>query len=306
MSVEPGEYGTVGDAADVGGERSGDAPLPPAGMGAQVKELLRRSWLVRIGLFLVAVAVLLAIVGPYLARFPLEEATPNANLPPSTTYWFGTDPNGFDVFSRVLAAPRIDVAIALVATAIAFFIGSAIGLLTGYYRGWPGEFVMRIADLIQSFPLYVLAIIIVVLTGRNFQNIVLVIALLNIPIYVRLVRSQVLSLRERTFVEAGKAAGTTDLNIAVRHVLPNGLSPALAQVPITIGFAILITAGLSFIGAGVRPPTPEWGAMVASGAESIIIGEWWTSFFPGVAISLTVFGFAVAGEALRAVFLREV
>ena len=138
------------------------------------------------------------------------------------------------------------------------------------------------------------------------KNIVLVIALLNIPIYVRLVRSQVLSLRERTFVEAGKAAGTTELNVAFRHVLPNGLSPALAQVPITIGFAILITAGLSFIGAGVQPPTPEWGAMVASGAEGIIIGEWWTSFFPGVAISLTVFGFAVAGEALRAVFLREV
>jgi peptide/nickel transport system permease protein len=287
-------------------ELPGDTLLPSAGMGAQVKELLRRSWLFRIGLFLVAVAVLLAIFGPYLARFPLEAATPNANLPPSTTYWFGTDPNGFDVFSRVLAAPRIDVAIALVATVIAFFVGSAIGLSTGYFRGWPGELVMRVADLIQSFPLYVLAIIIVVLTGRSFQNIVLVIALLNIPIYVRLVRSQVLSLRERTFVEAGKAAGTTELNVAFRHVLPNGLSPALAQVPITIGFAILITAGLSFIGAGVQPPTPEWGAMVASGAEGIIIGEWWTSFFPGVAISLTVFGFAVAGEALRAVFLREV
>ena len=307
MSIRPNKEIVAANGEGASGDANTAAELlRPAGVGAQVKELLRTSWMFRIGLFFVALAVLLTAVGPYLARYPLETATSSANLAPSSAFWFGTDPNGFDVFSRVIAAPRIDVSIALVATTVAFVVGCGIGLMTGYFSGWMGETVMRATDLVQSFPLFVLAIIIVVLTGRSLQNIVLVVALLNIPIYLRLVRGHVLSLRERTFVEAAKSAGGTELSIAVRHVLPNALSSALAHVPITIGFAILITAGLSFIGAGVQPPAPEWGAMVAAGADGIIVGDWWTSFFPGVAISLTVFGFAVVGEALRAVFLREV
>jgi peptide/nickel transport system permease protein len=165
---------------------------------------------------------------------------------------------------------------------------------------------MRTTDMIQSFPLFVLAIIVVLLAGRSLLNVIIVVALLNVPIFVRLMHSRVLSVRQATFVEAAKAAGNTDLAIAFRHVLPNAISPGLAQAPITIGFAILVTAGLSFIGAGVRPPTPEWGSMIASGANGIIIGQWWVSVFPGIAISLTVFGFAVVGETLRAIYLRQV
>jgi peptide/nickel transport system permease protein len=132
-----------------------------------------------------------------------------------------------------------------------------------------------------------------------------VIALLNGPIYLRLIRAEVLSLRERTFVEAARANGDHGVSIAIRHVLPNAMTPGFAQASITFGFAILITAGLSFIGAGVQPPTPEWGSMIAAGKDGVVIGVWWPSVFPGIAMSLTVFGFAIIGEALQAVLLRR-
>jgi len=282
-----------------------DVVLRSAGFRANLLELLRKSWLFRIGAVLVLLSSLLAVIGPYLARHPLETATSSSNHPPSATFWFGTDASGLDVFSRVLAAPRIDVSIALAATAFSLVLGSLIGLLTSYFRGILGELAMRTTDMIQSFPLFVLAIIVVVMSGRNLANVILVVALLNTPIYVRLIRTQVLSVRERTFVEAARANGDSELSIAFRHVLPNVMSPSLAQAPITMGFAILVTAGLSFIGAGVQPPTPEWGEMIAAGANGIVIGQWWTSVFPGLAISLTVFGFAVIGEGLRAIVLRK-
>jgi peptide/nickel transport system permease protein len=295
-------------SAEVGSDGAiiGSAPeLKRASAWVHLKHLLRTSWLFRVGLALVVVACVLAVIGPWIAPYPVETATADTNLPPSREYWFGTDPSGFDVFSRVIAAPRVDVAIALAATAFSLIIGAAVGLAVSFFRGWFGEVTMRIVDMIQSFPLFVLAIIIVVMAGRSVWNVIIVVALLNIPIYIRLVRAEVLAIRERTFVEAARAGGSSELSIACRDVLPNAMSPALAQAPITVGFAILTTAGLSFIGAGVRPPTPEWGAMIAAGTGQIIVGQWWTSFFPGVAISLTVFGFAVVGEALRAILLRH-
>lgn len=281
-----------------------DQVVAPARLRARVRAMLRESWLLRIAVALVGISLVLAVIGPYIVPYEVETATSAVNEPPSSAHWFGTDGNGFDVFSRVIAAARIDVTIGLVATAVSFAIGALLGLLTAYFRGWRGEFVMRVIDTLQAFPVFVLAIIVVVMTGRSIQNVVIVIALLNVPIFLRMTRSQVLSLRERTFVEAARAAGNTELSVAFRHVLPNALSPALAQAPITMGFAILVTAGLSFVGAGVQPPTPEWGAMIAAGADAIVIGQWWVTVFPGVAISLCVFGFAVVGEALRSLYLR--
>jgi peptide/nickel transport system permease protein len=137
------------------------------------------------------------------------------------------------------------------------------------------------------------------MSGRNIWTIVLVAALLNAPIYIRLMYGQVVSLRERAFVEASRAVGNSEFDTALRYVLPNALPPVFAQVPVTLGYTILITAGLSFIGAGVRPPTAEWGSMIASGTSGLTLGQWWTSVFPGVAISLTVFGFAALGEGMR-------
>ncbi|MEZ5100006.1 MAG: ABC transporter permease [Thermoleophilia bacterium] len=269
------------------------------------KELVRTSWMLKIGLLLVFAAIFLTIFGPMIAPHPLEDATPDVLQAPSGEHWFGTDGSGFDVFSRVIAAPRIDVLIALAATALSLVLGSLIGLIVSFFKGWMGELTMRFVDVVQAFPLFVLAIIFVVGRGRSTFNIIVVIALLNIPIYLRLIRAEVFSLRERVFVESARAGGDSGLSIALRHVMPNAMSPGFAQMSITMGYSIIVAAGLSFIGAGIQPPKAEWGAMIAAGANGIQIGQWWPSLFPGIAMSLTVFGFAVVGEALQAVFLRQ-
>ena len=267
--------------------------------------IIKKNTLVQIGSFFVFAFVVLAIIGPYITPFNTTAATPSVNEAPSGAHWFGTDASGFDIFSRVLAAPRIDVTIAVVATLLSLVMGSLIGLMASFFRGFAGELVMRISDTVQAFPLFVLAIVVVVGFGRSYVVIVIVIALLNVPIYLRLIRAEVLSLRERTFVEAARATGDRGASIAIRHVLPNAMTPGFAQASITFGYSIIITAGLSFIGAGVQPPTPEWGSMIAAGKDGIIIGQWWPSVFPGIAMSMCVFGFAIVGETLQDIFLRR-
>jgi len=262
----------------------------------------RTNPLFLLGLLIVVVALLLTVLGTVIAPYEPERADASAVLsPPSGQHWFGTDESGFDIFSRVIVAPRIDVTIALVSTLTSLAIGSVIGLLASYFEGRIGSLVMRSADVVQAFPLFVLAMILVTTSGRNLVSLVFVIAFLNVPIFIRLMRSQVLALKHRSFVEAARAVGNSETVIAFRHVLPNALEPGLIQTSVTMGFAILLTAGLSFIGAGVRPPTPEWGAMIATGAQSLSRGAWWPSVFPGMAISLTVFGFATVAEGLREV-----
>jgi peptide/nickel transport system permease protein len=219
-------------------------------------------------------------------------------------HWFGTDASGLDIFSRVLTAPRTDLVIAISANAISMVSGTLIGLLCGFYRGWLSELVMRISDLLQSFPVLISGMILVTLAGRNAGNIILALGLLYTPIYVRLARVETLSQRSRGYVEASRAIGLREIAIAARHVLPNALAPSLIQASVMVGFGILMTAGLSFVGAGVRPPTPEWGLMIAGGVDDMIQGVWWPSVFPGVAISLTVFGFASLGNGLERVYAR--
>ena len=277
----------------------------------------RVDWLFRIGVGLVALAGFLAVFGPTIAPFDPTIATLNISVPPPplvqwpallwqtvtgagpTPHWFGTDASGFDVFSRVISAPRIDLTIALAANFLSLLLGVFLGLVAGYFRNPATEALMRVSDVLQSFPVFISAMILVALAGRATGNIVLALALLYTPIYIRLTRSEVLSQRVRGFVEAARAMGNSEFSIALRHVLPNSLAPALIQASVTIGFAVLLTAGLSFVGAGVRPPTPEWGLMISTGANQMILGEWWPSVFPGIAISLTVFGFAVLGNALE-------
>ncbi len=287
-----------------------DAPgelVGAATMGQHFRVLVKESWPLKIGLALVVLFIVLAAFGPYIGNqiYDLTAATGTVDAPPSAAHFFGTDGSGLDVFSRVIASPRIDLTIALIAMLISLVVGSLLGLLTSFFTGGLGEVVMRVSDTIQAFPLLVLAIIFVVMAGRSYATIVFVIAALNIPLYVRLIRSEVLSLRARTFVEAARANGDSELSIALRHVLPNAMSPGLAQAPITFGQSILIIGGLSFIGAGVRPPTPEWGSMISAGSDGIIIGQWWISFFPGLAMSLCVFGFAIVGDRLRTVVMRH-
>ena len=252
-----------------------------------------------VGGFLASGSILLAVFGPLLAPYPPMEASPgNQLLAPSAEHWFGTDDVGMDVFSRVIAAPRIDLGIALSATVLALVIGTAIGGIAGYFRTWWSEMIMRISDLIQSFPVFILAMVLVTITGQEIWIVVAVIAFVNVPLYVRLIRAELLSLRERTFVEAAVVLGVPPLRIIRRHLIPNVIGIIINQASITMGVAMLLTAGLSFVGAGVRVPTPEWGLMIATGAPSIVTGEWWPSVFPGIALSLSVFGFALFGDGV--------
>jgi peptide/nickel transport system permease protein len=274
--------------------------------------------LLSIGILIVFVSLFLAAVGPYIAPYDPETPTGDVSVPPPhirdvpgliagtvkgslerPAHWFGTDSAGLDIFSRVLAAPRTDVVIALAATALSLLAGTFLGLLAGFYRGWASGALMRVSDVVQSFPVFILAMMLVALAGRSAFNIIVTLAFLYIPIYIRLTRAQVLAQRERAFVEAARSTGNREMIIAVRHVLGNSLAPALIQASVTIGWAILLTAGLSFVGAGVRPPTPEWGGMIATGAPTLILGEWWPSIFPGVAISITVVGYAIIGNLLE-------
>ncbi len=253
--------------------------------------------------------IFLTIFGPWLAPFPTEVANPSSRLlPPGGAHPFGTDENGIDILSRVLAAPRTDVVIGVVATAISVFLGSPLGVVVALYesRGGAGstafaEVFMRLLEVIQSFPVFVFAMVLVAVFGGSVTNIIIAIAFVNTPVFVRIVRSEVLSLVQRPFAEAARASGNREVRIGFRHVLPNALPTVIVQVSVTVGFAILLTAGLSFVGAGVRPPTPELGAMIASGAKYLEIGQWWPALFPGLALGLTVFSFGIFGEILTQV-----
>jgi peptide/nickel transport system permease protein len=185
------------------------------------------------------------------------------------------------------------------AAVLSGLLGTLIGLGTGFYEGRFSSLVMRISDVLQAFPIFILAMVLVALTGRNLINLIFALTFLYTPIFVRLTRTEVMTQKTRTYVEAARATGNSEWKIALKHVLPNSLTPSLIQLSVTVGFGILLTAGLSFIGAGVRPPTPEWGLMIATSAPRLILGEWWSSLLPGIAVSLTVFGFASLGNALE-------
>lgn len=257
-----------------------------------------------LGAFLVI--LFLAAFGPMLAPFPTMLADPMQRLsPPGAKHLFGTDENGIDVLSRLLAAPRTDVTIALVATALSVAIGAALGVFAGYFEGgtrrwlhWAAEIGLRFLDILQAFPVFILAMVLVAIRGTGPMNVLFAVAFVNFPVFLRLVRSEVLSLRERPFAEAALAIGNSDLGVCFRHLLPNAWPIVLVQVSVTVGFAILLTAGLSFVGAGVSPPTPELGSMIASGAKFMILGQWWVVMFPGLMLGFIVFTFAMMGEIL--------
>jgi peptide/nickel transport system permease protein len=184
-------------------------------------------------------------------------------------------------------------------TILSMSVGVIAGLLVGYYRGWITELVMRTADLLQAFPPFVLAMALVAVAGPKLQNVILVIGFLNAPVFLRLVRSEVLTFRERPVMEAARCVGNRDYRMLRYYLAPNTLEAALVQASVNVGWAIMLTAGLSFVGAGIPVPTPEWGSMVSIGAPMMITGEWWAAFFPGMAIAMCVLSFAAVGEAVR-------
>jgi peptide/nickel transport system permease protein len=250
------------------------------------------------GLFVLL--VVLAAAGPWLVPYdPLASNTAEALRPPSHAHWFGTDQLGRDLLSRVVVATRLDLTISICAVMIAFAVGSAAGVTGGFYGGWTDRLMGRVLDTIMAFPLFVLAMGIVAALGNTVANIVYATAIINVPFYARLARSEVMVRREAGFVEAARLGGNGGVRILAVHLFPNCLPPMMVQISLNLGWAILNAAGLSFIGLGVRPPTPEWGIMVAEGAAFIVSGEWWIALFPGAALMLAVFCFNLLGDGLR-------
>ena len=243
---------------------------------------------------------LLAVFGSLLAPYdPLASDTARAMQPPNAAHWFGTDSLGRDIASRVMVAARLDLGIAISAVALSFVIGVPLGLLAGFYGGWWERSISRLSDTIMAFPLFVLAMGIVAALGNTVANITLATAIINLPFYIRVARAEAAVRRSAGFIEAARLAGNSDLRLLSVHMFPNILPPAVVQVSLNMGWAILNAAGLSFIGMGVRPPTPEWGIMVAEGAQYIVSGEWWVSLFPGAVLMIAVFCFNLLGDGLR-------
>ena len=247
--------------------------------------------------FLIAFA---ALFGPYIVPHdPLASDTTATLQPPSLKHWFGTDQLGRDIFSRVMVATRLDFAIAVSSVILVFAMGGFAGIASGFFGGWTDRIVGRISDTIMAFPLFVLAMGIVAALGNTVTNIVLATAVINFPLYVRVARAEANVRRETGFVQAARLSGNGEFRVLLMHILPNIMPIMMIQVSLTMGYAILNAAGLSFIGLGVRPPTPEWGIMVAEGAGNIISGEWWIALFPGLALMLAVFCFNLLGDGLR-------
>ncbi len=290
----------------------GGALDAPAGRGSFARGLrdfflfARRRPSVMFGLVIVGVTLFLALLGPHVAPYDPERALPGAGLqPPSFQHWMGTDVSGMDIFSRTISAPRIDLLIALVSSLIAFAAGVVLGVISGYFASSRGvarfisEGIMRCADILQAFPVFIFALALVGFRGPGTGNVITALAFLNIPYFLRVTRGAVFQVREQPFIEAARCAGNSELRIAFVHVMPNSAGPALANISPGIGFAILLTSALSFVGAGVPKPTPEWGSMISIGAPNMITGQWWTAFFPGVFLGLTVLGYALCGDGLR-------
>ena len=267
---------------------------------SHARHVLGGNLVTAIAFALFVLLVVVALLGPWIAPYsPLASDTSASLQAPTWAHWFGTDQLGRDLFSRVIAATRLDLTIAIVSVASVFAVGGLAGTAAGFYGGWIDRVVGRISDTIMAFPLFVLAMGIVAALGNTVTNIVLATAIVNLPIYVRIARSEANIRREAGFVMAARLTGNGDLRILLTQILPNIMPIMVVQMSLTMGYAILNAAGLSFIGLGVRPPTPEWGIMVAEGATFIVSGQWWIALFPGLALMLAVFCFNLLGDGFR-------
>jgi len=267
---------------------------------SDLRHLLRGNK-VTFGAALLLLALLaLAVIGPAIAPYDATASDATASLQaPSMAHLFGTDALGRDVFSRVVIATRLDLGMAFGAVALSFAMGLILGPIAGYFGGWADTVIGRFIDTLMAFPLFVLAMGIVAALGNSVTNIVLATAIINLPFYVRTARAEVNMRRDLTYVEAARMAGNSPWRVLSVHIVPNILPAMVVQASLNLGWAILNAAGLSFIGLGVRPPTPEWGIMVSEGAGYIFSGEWWTFTFPGFALVLAVLCFNLLGDGLR-------
>lgn len=262
--------------------------------------IVRRSPTFAIGFGIIMVFAILGVTAELIAPLPPTLSFPYDTLKPpgSGQFILGTDGNGMDVLSRVIHGARYAFGIALPAGAIMAAVGIPLGLIAGWRGGWVDEVLLRVLDVLRAFPTIILALAIVAATGQGFINVILVVGFLDSPIFARIVRAEVLALRNATFVRAAVAAGNPEWRVLLVHILPNAILGATAQLPLRMAWAVRISATLAFIGIGVQAPAPEWGAMIRQGAEYVISGEWWVALFPGLALIAKVLGLNLAGDGL--------
>jgi len=281
---------------------------PAEEQGLSFEERAPRSWRelvldhprILIGLVLLLVLALVALLAPWIAPHdPIAVDADNARLPPGAGHLFGTDELGRDVFSRVLWGGRISLPVAFVAVAVGLTIGGVTGLAAGYRGRGTDLLVMRLVDAILAFPALILAIALVAALGPSLRNAMIAIGVVQIPVYARLTRAQVLQLKSLDFVTAARALGASPLRIIARHLLPNLLNPLIVQLSLSAAFAMLAEATLSFLGLSAPPPTPDWGFMINTGQSFLVNGDWWMTVGPGAAICIAVFGFNWLGDSLR-------
>jgi ABC-type dipeptide/oligopeptide/nickel transport system permease subunit len=268
---------------------------------AEVWMRLRRDTRARIGLIVIAMLLLVAILAPLLARHdPIRGDLLRQFEPPSGEHWMGTDVQGRDVWARLVYGARISLAVGLISQSIALAIGLTLGLVAGYYGRWIDDLVMRLADVTLAFPTLLLLIAMVAALQPSLIVVFVTVGIVGWAGMARLVRGQVLVVRQLEYVHAARALGTSDRRIIARHVLPNVIAPVVIATTLGMAGAIMAEAALSFLGLGVQPPTPSWGAMIAAGRDlSQLRSSPWTSLFPGLAIGVTVLGFNLLGDALR-------
>jgi peptide/nickel transport system permease protein len=256
-----------------------------------------------LGLVILALLVLVAALAPLVAPYDPSKMTSGTETlgPPSAQHWMGTDDLGRDVFSRILFGAKISLTIGLIAVGISLLAGTAIGLFAGYYGGRRDWIIMRFIDILMSMPGVLLALVVIAILGVGITNVMVALGVANIPIFVRIVRGSVLSVREEPYVESAKAAGSRDGRVLLRYLLPNIIGPLLVVSTLLVADALLMASGLSFLGLGAQPPSPEWGAMLSAGRQ-YIRQAWWTTVFPGGAIATAVLAINLVGDGMRDAF----
>jgi glutathione transport system permease protein len=251
------------------------------------------------GLF-VALLVVLAVAAPWIVPYDAENYFDydRLNALPSAEHWFGVDPLGRDIFSRILMGARISLTAGFVSVAVGAVVGTALGLVAGYYEGWWDRGIMRLCDVLFAFPGILLAIGIVAILGGGMVNVIIAVAIFSIPTFARLVRGNTLSLKHLTFVEAARSIGASDWTIVMRHIFPGTIAAVVVYFSLRVGTSIITAASLSFIGMGAQPPTPEWGAMLNEARADMMTSPH-VALFPSLAIFLTVLAFNLLGDGLR-------
>lgn len=260
---------------------------------------LKKNKMAMFGLCVILVLIFAAIFADHIAPYWYDDQhLEDRFLSPNSQYLLGTDNLGRDIFSRIIYGSRISLQVGFVAVGISAIVGGAFGAIAGYYGGKLDNFIMRIMDVLLAIPGILLAISIVAALGPGLINVMIAVGIGSVPQYARIVRASILSIRDEEFVEAARAVGANDFRIIIKHIIPNSLAPIIVQATLGVASAILSAAGLSFIGLGIQPPIPEWGAMLSTGRD-YLRDHWHIATFPGLAIMITIFGLNLLGDGLR-------